>query len=464
MSSLLPFIAKRYCALPPDLVEERGDRVLMVWGSVPYWMVVDRELHAVLSQLDGTKSLAALLAANPQWAPAKREIERALTVLRKAGVVVSGDPASQKTVAPPAIHIENVALNITRRCNLRCRFCYNLPYLTKDATGEVSAEEIGGFLNMLQPLQGKQPILTILGGEPLLEPEKLLEVTRRAAKQGFTTLVSTNGTLVSDDFARQAALIRLQVQVSLDGHTAKLHDQVRGDGAFDRTIAGIRTLVRNRAHTIVSMVCHRENFAYLENFFDLAKSLKVQEARFIPLKQLGGAAEGKLKPVPLDEMLRKAFDLFQRRPDLLSLTGRDAFAILANTCRYSSRRPSCGTGQQTVLLDADGSLYPCLNTNQPEFRIANLRDPGFDFPRIWKDSPVLERVRRFTSLLNADGGHTTCPVRFWCLGGCRGENYALTGAMEKRPPHCTELRRGIIEMFWMLSERPDLVKPAQKIC
>ena len=32
----------------PDVVEHRGERVLLIWGDVPHWMVVDEEMKAFL--------------------------------------------------------------------------------------------------------------------------------------------------------------------------------------------------------------------------------------------------------------------------------------------------------------------------------------------------------------------------------------------------------------------------------
>jgi len=447
--------------MPPDLFEERGELVLLVWGDLPYWSVVDREFYSLLRILDG-RGLEQVLHESPAWREQRKEIEGQLAVLQKAGVF--GAPVG-KTPAPPlyGTKIENIALNVTRRCNLRCKFCYNLPYLTKDGAGEVSTEEIGRFLRTLKPFLAKHPTFTVLGGEPLLEADKLLAVCGMAIRQGCTALVSTNGTEVTDDFARRVAKLGLQMQVSLDGHTAKLNDAVRGKGAFDRAVEGIRRLVEHGAYTIISQVCHQGNLPHLGAYYRFGKSLGVNEVRFIPLKCLGGATVGEFAPAPLDELLKHAFTLFKARPEFLPLLGRDAFSILANTCRFSSRRPSCGTGLQTVLLDADGTLYPCLNTNHPTFRIANLREPGFDFKRTWLESPVLNDLRQRTVLFHP-GEHDGCPVRYWCLGGCRGENHAVTGDAGKRSPDCASLQRGIIAMFWMLAERPDLVKPAVKIC
>ncbi len=448
--------------LPPDLVDERGDRRLLIWRDIPHWAVVDAELHELLSGLNGEYSLSETLEAIT-GAERRHDVEHGLLALARAGVVSgTNQKADARPVQSPLIR--NIALNLTRGCNLRCKFCYNLDNLSGDGSSELSAREIVSFLKSIRKHLDRKASLVILGGEPLLCSDKLLEVATYAMRAGFDMVVSTNGTLVTDDFSQWARRMRLQVQVSLDGHISELNDPIRGTGSFDRAINGIRTLVRSDAHTILSMVCHEGNFAHLEDFYDLALSLGVREARFIPLKRLGGASGGEFRPAPLRDMISAAYDMLLRRPELARLMGRDAFSITGNSCRYAARRESCGTGSQTFLLDADGALYPCLNTNTPEFAVANIRDPGFDFSSAWNSSPVLRNIRECASVCQADSACLKCPVKHWCLGGCHGETYAVTGSLSGRSPNCADNRRAIIEMFWILADNPELVRQSEITC
>ena len=124
----------------------------------------------------------------------------------------------------------------------------------------------------------------------------------------------------------------------------------------------------------------------------------------------------------------------------------------------ASRRTSCGTGMETLLLDADGTLYPCLNTNRPEFAFGNVREVGFEFGRAWRTSPMLERIRRETSVEAVESACADCVVKYWCLGGCHGETYAAGGSLNARSPDCAELRSAVTEMMWTLSSRPGWIR------
>jgi len=447
--------------VPPDKKEVRHGRSLLIWGDLPHWMVVDAEMETFLQSLDGTVSLAARVAAKRR---SRRALAKIASDLLGVGVLRDvGAPLSLRRLAAEP-KIENLAINLTSRCNLRCEFCYYRDSLQAAPQGEITSAEICRFLNDARPLSAKSASLVILGGEPLLEPEKLLAVAAHARKRGLKCLVSTNGTLVTSALAAEARRLGLEMQVSIDGPDTTIHDAVRGRGSFERAVAGVRALVAARVHTIISMVCHQQIAGRLNEFFSLAANLGVQEARFIPLKRLGGASRSGQRPMLLSRLMHETRTMLSRRPEFLRLMGRDAFSILANTCRYSAKRPSCGTGLQTILLDADGSLYPCLNLCMPEFRIASIRDPDYDLAGMWNRSAVLRQVREDTRLDNAGRACSRCSVRYWCLGGCRGETLALTGDLRAPAANCADLKRAMMDMMWFLADAPELVRPATRIC
>ncbi|MHC4562068.1 MAG: radical SAM protein [Planctomycetota bacterium] len=448
--------------VPPELTERRAGNVLLVWPGVPHWMIVDEQMFEFLCDMDGAAPLSEYLLTvdDPDG---RSTAGRTCKDLLKLGILATTPPQRRRDKSLKT-RIENVAVNLTHRCNMRCSFCYALDSLTASERNAITAAEINRFLDDVRPLASKHATLVLLGGEPLLVADKLLAVAGHARKRGFAPLVSTNGTLITPEFAHVARKVGLEVQVSLDGHCAELVDPYRGKGSFNKAVVGIRTLVESGVHTIVSMICHSGNVTDLEAYYALADSLGVSEARFIPLKRIGGADASGLTPATYRHMIHNAAQLFRDRPQFRKLAGRDALSILAGTCQLSAKRTSCGTGRQTVLLDADGSLYPCLNLNCPEHRIANVRDAGYSFRRIWESSDVLARVRRCTAIDAMAPTCQACPVRYWCLGGCRGEAFHVTGDLTAPSPHCDDLRQTVFELMWLLAETPELVGPAMSIC
>jgi len=424
-------------------------------------MVVDGDMRDFLIRLDGEIPLGAVVE---DVGNAPGELAGIAGKLVKQGVLRDSQSAARIKSDKHELKLENIAVNITSRCNLRCTFCYARDEHTSNPGREVSADGISGFLRSVKPMVGKPCSLVLLGGEPFLEAEKLFAVADQARRLGMTAIVSSNGVLITPELARQARRVGLQVKVSIDGSDYRSHDRIRGRGTFDMALRGVRRLVGEGVYTIISMVCHQGNIDQLEGFFDLAGELGVREARFIPLKLLGAAKDSGLRQVPTSELVQAAYSLFKRCPEFISLLGRDALSILANTCRYSARRLSCGTGLQTVLLDADGTIYPCLNMARPTFRLASIRDQNYNFGRMWRESARLQRLREDTSVENPARACSRCPVRYWCMGGCRGEAVAMDGDVSSPAPNCKDLRRTMLNMMWILVESPDMIRPSVRIC
>jgi len=130
-----------------------------------------------------------------------------------------------------------VIWNLIRRCNLTCKHCYSIS-ADKDFAGELSTEEVSTVMDDLRAF--RVPVLILSGGEPLLRPD-IFEIAARAKAMGFYVGLSTNGTLIdAGNIERIAAAEFDYVGISLDG-IAATHDKFRRlQGAFDRSLAGIR--------------------------------------------------------------------------------------------------------------------------------------------------------------------------------------------------------------------------------
>ncbi len=154
--------------------------------------------------------------------------------------------------------------NLIRRCNLTCKHCYSIS-ADKDFPGELSTEEVFGVMDDLKRF--RVPVLILSGGEPLLRPD-IYDVARRAKEMGFYVGLSTNGTLIDESNIGQIAAIGFDyVGVSLDG-IAATHDKFRRmDGAFDKSMHGIRlckargikvgirfTLTQDNAHDLPALL------------------------------------------------------------------------------------------------------------------------------------------------------------------------------------------------------------------
>jgi len=181
-----------------------------------------------------------------------------------------------------------VVWNVTRRCNLRCVHCYSH---SKDQKygGELSHEE---GLRLIDDLAAfGVPVLLFSGGEPLMHP-RIFDLVGHARKQGLRAVLSTNGTLITDETAQRLKDLDLSyVGVSLDGLRAT-NDRFRGiEGAFERALEGIGNCQRAGIKVGLRFTINRRNVADVAGIFDLLVSEGIPRVCFYHLVYAGRGSE-----------------------------------------------------------------------------------------------------------------------------------------------------------------------------
>ena len=162
-----------------------------------------------------------------------------------------------------------VVWNATHRCNLHCMHCYSESE-NREYPGELTTEE---GLRLIDDVAAfGSPTMIFSGGEPLMRPD-VIELSAHASRRGLRCVLSTNGTLISEEVAeriREASFA--YVGISLDG-LREVHDKVRGHkGAFDEALAGIRRCRDRGVKVGVRFSLHRKNAGELPGVLDLLES------------------------------------------------------------------------------------------------------------------------------------------------------------------------------------------------
>jgi 12,18-didecarboxysiroheme deacetylase len=177
-----------------------------------------------------------------------------------------------------------VVWNMTRRCNLKCVHCY------AQAQSIHGKDEIstGGAKTLIDDLANfGVPVLLFSGGEPLLR-EDLPELSRYAAGKGMRTVISTNGTLISREKARELKGAELSyIGISLDG-AEEIHDKFRAvPGSFRRTLEGIENCKAEGLKVGLRFTINRRNAAEVPKLFTLLEQLDIPRICFYHLVYSG---------------------------------------------------------------------------------------------------------------------------------------------------------------------------------
>ena len=144
------------------------------------------------------------------------------------------------------------SIDVTSRCNLRCKHCYYFSY-DQDRGPELGVDEWLARIEAMQAGRGAFFSCTWVGGEPLLR-RKLIERGRRFFR---ANRVVTNGTMPLPDWPD------VEFHISIDG-TREMHDEIRGAGCYDRIMKTIADPVCERLKIAVACCLNRNNVGSLD--------------------------------------------------------------------------------------------------------------------------------------------------------------------------------------------------------
>ncbi len=181
-----------------------------------------------------------------------------------------------------------IVWNMTKRCNLKCVHCY------AQATGEDGSDAISTSKAkaMIADLAAYgAPVMLFSGGEPLVRQD-LVELASYATEKGMRAVISTNGTLITPQKARELKAVGLSyVGISLDG-LEEIHDHFRGvPGAFKKALAGIANCQAEGLKVGLRFTINRRNAGEIPGIFRLLRDLEIPRACFYHLVYSGRGSE-----------------------------------------------------------------------------------------------------------------------------------------------------------------------------
>ena len=342
-----------------------------------------------------------------------------------------------------------VVWNTTNRCNLRCQHCY-LSAEDRDYSGELTNQQAKEFIYDLAEM--KAPVLLFSGGEPLLRKD-LFELGRLAADLGLRPVLSTNGTLITEEAAQKLLEAGFQyVGISIDG-APPTHDLFRvKEGAFEQALVGLRNANKVGLKTGVRFTVNRLNQV------DLNEVLNIIEREGIPrfcMYHLVYSGRGKEladldtskeeKRLIMDQVIKRTLDLYNQGVEVEILTTdnhADGIYLYNYILTHQPERSQeilellqmhggCSAGTKFANVDPQGNVHPCQFWQH--YTLGNVKERKFS--EIWndKDEPLLVSLRNKQNLVTGRCGE--CQYKTYCAG-CRIRAEAVHGDVWAEDPAC----------------------------
>ncbi len=314
---------------------------------------------------------------------------------------------------------------LTYACNLACVHCLSSSGIRDPR--ELSTEECKAVVDELQRMQVFY--VNVGGGEPTVRPD-FWELLDYAIGHDVGVKFSTNGIKLDRARARQlASTDYVDVQISLDGATPEVNDNVRGPGSYATAIRALENLAEaGFAKPKISVVMTRRGVDQLDEFKAIADRFGAQ-LRITRLRPSGRGADVWDELHPTAAQQRQLYDwLVARGEDVL--TGDSFFHLAA----YGQALPGlnlCGAGRVVCLIDPVGDVYACPFAIHESFLAGNVRSPG-GFERVWRSSELFADLRR----PQTGGACRSCGHYDACRGGCMAAKFFTGLPLDGPDPEC----------------------------
>jgi radical SAM protein with 4Fe4S-binding SPASM domain len=345
-------------------------------------------------------------------------------------------PISRTPVLPECLRLEHshlpeqATIEMTGKCNLSCKHCYGS---FKAGQGEsLATEQVMSVMEQVKALHCSD--LRVTGGEPLMHHDfwDILDVA--VNKHHFNVTITTNGTLITPQAARRIKEIgRVNVHISIDGHTPEINDPFRGlDGAFDKAVAAVKSLKTEGFDVRINHAVHRYSRPHIETMWNFADQLGVP--LFIGQLYRMGRCEETAADIHIEPS-----EFYRTIESVRHRYGGNPHHGVSRGCTDQCIR-RCDGGYTKMAIRPNGDVTPCITyPHIPRFVMGNvyktpIKDIFYNFDR--------------DAMLGANNaleipGCENCPDITDCKSGCLAISYAETGRLDRRDPFSCARQRAV---------------------
>jgi len=333
-----------------------------------------------------------------------------------------------------------VSWNITRKCNLKCVHCYIDAGLT--SSDELSTEEALKLVDQMSEIG--VPLILFTGGEPLVRKD-FFQIARYARERGIKLVLSTNGTLITKEVARELKDVGVvYVGVSLDSIGADFHDYFRGvKGAFAAALAGINNALEAGLDVGLRFVITAKNYHEVDKYVDFAATLGIKRVTFYHLSAAGRAQKlGKdwwYTPDQyvkfMDVLIEKAREYAGKLEIETTLAPFDGVYIALKIGKGDAKylefvEKTGGCGRKIISIYPNGDVYPCQFIDF--YKLGNVREKPLSEILNSKNLDLFINTEKYLR----GNKCKNCKFVKYCKGGDRARAYYLGGDLLGDDPAC----------------------------
>ena len=337
----------------------------------------------------------------------------------------------------------NLTLHLTENCNMDCSYCIREKH-PKDMTEEVLYKACD-----LAFSRGKRAGLCFFGGEPLLKKDLIFkaldycEAKSEETGMRFDCKMTTNGTLLDEEFIKRAKKADMGIGLSFDGKaqdvcrmfvggkptSSLIEEKARMLLSFMPGSTALATIAPQAVPYYAESVKYLHDLGFKKVSFVLAYGKKVNwtDDDLDRLREQLELTSGYLK------------HLFVNKETFFM----SAFSTKIRDCiNGNNSAERCHLGVRQMPVTPDGNLYPCTSfIGDEKYLLGNVFD-GIN------DAKVIEMAKKSATPETCIG----CDLVKRCTNSCGCANRMNTGDENKVSPLQCTYERMLIEISDALGE------------
>ena len=290
-----------------------------------------------------------------------------------------------------------------RLCQLNCGCCYAECHDSMMSVDrQLSTDEWRSIIDKCRT--AGIPALTFTGGEPLVRSD-IVDLVHHA--KWFVTRINTNGYALTKELAQELRDVSLDgIQITLYSSDPQIHDELVGkDGAWDRTVEGIRNAIEAGLMVSVNTPLIKSNQNYTETLNFLA-GLGIH---YVTCSGLIPTGKATTKIANKEDLTRESLVAILKE----AVAACDQFGmdinftspgqLDENTLREIGFpvSPVCGAAFYNMAISPTGEVIPCQSWLDGQ-KFGNMLNDSW--ASIWKHSNR-ERIAR------TNAGKNSCPLK-----------------------------------------------------
>lgn len=310
-------------------------------------------------------------------------------MMKKNSIKISENPINDNKLLHEGdkdfISPMHATIEITEKCNLKCKHCYLEADIKKTAIIDYNK-----FESLVDELIKNNVVnVELTGGEIFMHP-KVYNILKLSFEKFAMVGILTNGTIMTDEVLEllEKNKEKTIINISIDHVDPSYHDEFRGmNGAWKASCQTVRKLSEKGINVRVASSITKDNMWDIDKLADFSASLGAKVFSFNFVEEFGRGAKYQHndKYVDVIEYNNYINNTIEKHKDLIPIIKQEDRA-------KTIEKENCGSGTRSIVIGADGEIRPCALSPKVNFM-------GNVFKENFKDIFKKENVRKISNIL-----------------------------------------------------------------